>query len=120
MDNNNEVPLVHPDIVDDNIFTINILSNFTLSFDYKRFSHGSNLKMYVEDFPGLYYNAADEGYKCKICEMLPTLNTAGGHSRGKFTSEAVKTVTDYQKFYFKGHPESEKHLLKLANMKVLQ
>ena len=115
MDNNNEVPLVHPDIVDDNIFTISILSNFTLSFDYKRFSHGSNLEMYVEDFPGLYYNAADEGYKCRICEMLPTLSTTGGHSRGKFAS-----LTDHPKCYLNGYAESEKHLLQLSNMKVLQ
>ena len=44
--NNNEVPMVHSDNVDDNIFAINIPSNFTSSsFDYKRFSHSSNLKM---------------------------------------------------------------------------
>ena len=48
--------------VGDNIFTINIPSNFTLpSFDYRTFSHGSNLNKYVQDFPWLYYNAADEG-----------------------------------------------------------
>ena len=102
MGNNNEVPLVHSDNVYDYIFTINIPSNFTSSsFDYKRFSHGSNLKMYVKDFPGLYYNAADEGYKCRICEMIPTLSTTGGHSRGKFTSEAVKSLTDHPKCYLK-------------------
>ena len=100
MGNNNEVSLVHSDNVDDNIFTINIPSNFTLSsFDYKRFSHGSNLKMYVEGFPGLYYNAADEGNKCRICEMLPTLSTTGDHSSGKFASEAVKSLTDHLKCY---------------------
>ena len=119
MGNNNEVPMVHSDNVDENIFTINIPSNFTSSsFDYKRFSHGSNLKMYVEDFPGLYYNAADEGYKCRICEMLPTLSTTGGHSRGKFASEAVKSLTEHPKFYLKRHAQSEKHLLQLNNMKV--
>ena len=36
MGNNNKVPLVHSDNVDDNISTINISSNFTISpFDYK-------------------------------------------------------------------------------------
>ena len=121
MGNNNEVSLVHSDNVDDNIFTINILSNLTLSsFDYKSFSHGSNLKMYIEDFPGLYYNAADGGYKCRISEMLPTLSTTGGHSRGKFASKAVKILTDHPKYYLKGHAESEKHLLQLNSMKVLQ
>ena len=111
MGNNNEVPLIHSDNVDDNIFTINP-SNFTLSsFDYKRFNPDTNLKMYVEDFPGLYYNAADEGYKCRICEIFPPLSTTGGHSRGKFASEAVKSLTDHPKYYLKGHVESEKHLL---------
>ena len=120
MGNNNEVPLVHSDNVDDYIFTINP-SNVTLSsFDYRRFSHDSNLKMYVEDFPGLYYNATDKGYKCRICEILPTLSTTAGHSRGKFALEAAKSLTDHPKCYLKGHAVSEKHLLQLNNMKVLQ
>ena len=107
MGNNNKVPLVHSDNVDDNIFTINP-SNFTLSsFNYKRFNHASNLKMYVEDFPGPYYNATDEGYKCRICEMLPTLSTTGDHSRGKFASEAAKSLIGHPKYYLKGHSESE-------------
>ena len=121
MGNNNEVPLVHSDNVDDNIFTINTPSNFTISsFDYTRFSHGSDLKMYVEDFPGLYHIAAGEGYKCRICEMFPTLSTTGGHSRGKFASKAVKSLTDHPKCYLKEHAESEKHILQVNNLKVLQ
>ena len=120
MGNNNEVPLVHSDNVDDNIFIINP-SNFTLSsFDYKRFNHDSNLKMDVKDFPGLYYNAIDEGYNCRIYEMLPTPSRTGGHSRGKFASEAAKSLTGHPKCYLKGHAESEKYLLQLNNMKVLQ
>ena len=78
MGNNNDIPMVYSDNVDDNTYTIKIPSNFTSSSssssssssDYKRFSHGSNLKMYVEDFPGLYYDATDEGYKCRICEIF--------------------------------------------------
>ena len=75
--------------------------------------------MYAKDFPGLYYNAADECYKCRICEMFPPLSTTGEHSRGKFASEAVKNLTDHPKCYLKGHAESKKHLLQLNNMKVL-
>ena len=101
--------MVYSDNADDNIFTINIPSNFTSSsFDYKRFSHGSNLKMYVEGFPGPYYNAADEGYRCRICVMFPPLSTTGGHSRGKFASETVKSLTDHPKCCLKRHAESVK------------
>ena len=110
MGKNNEVPMIYSDNVDENIFTINIPSIFTSSsFDYKRFSHGSNLKMYVEDFLGLYYNAADEGYKCRICDMFPSLSTTGGHSRHRFASEVVKKLTDHPKCYLKRHAESEKY-----------
>ena len=64
--------------------------------------------MYVKDFPGLYYNANNEGCKCKICEMFPPLSIAGGHSRGNLSSEAVKSLTDHPKSYLKGHTESAK------------
>ena len=78
---------------DDIIFTISIPSNFTSpSFDCRRFIHGSNLKMYVKDFPGVHYNAADEGYKCTICEIFLPLGITKGHSSDKFASEAVKTI----------------------------
>ena len=60
--NSNEAPMVDSNNVSDNIFTINIPSNFTSSsFDYRTFSHGFNLKKYVRDFPWLYCNAADKG-----------------------------------------------------------
>ena len=74
----------------------------------------------MKDFPGLYYNATDEGYKCRICETLPTSSTTGGHSRSKFASEAAKSPTGHPKCYLKGHAEPEKCLLQLNNMKVLQ
>ena len=60
--NSNEAPMVDSDNVGDNRFTINIPSNFTSpSFDYRTFSHGSSLKKSVQDFPWLYYDAADQG-----------------------------------------------------------
>ena len=61
--NGNEASVVDSDNVGDNIFTINIPSNFTSpSFDYRTFSQGNILKKYVSnyDFPWLYYNFADE------------------------------------------------------------
>ena len=62
--NGNEAPIVDSDNVGENIFTINIPSNFTSpSFDYRTFIQGSILKKYVSnyDFPWIYYNAADDG-----------------------------------------------------------
>ena len=58
----NEVPMVDSDNVYDNIVIINIPSNFSSPpFDYRTLSHGSNLKKFVQDFPWLYYNTADQG-----------------------------------------------------------
>ena len=51
MGNSNECSMVDSDNIGDNIFTINIPLNFTYpSFDYWKFSHGSNLKKNVEFF----------------------------------------------------------------------
>ena len=53
---NNEAPMADSDNVGDNRFIINILSSFTSpSFDYRTFSHDSNLCI-----PWLYNNAEDE------------------------------------------------------------
>ena len=79
MDNNNEAPMIDSDNDDDDddndeIFTNNISSNSASpSVNYRIFSQGGNLKKYI-DFPWLYYNAADEGYHCKICEIFPQLS----------------------------------------------
>ena len=70
------------------IFTNDIRSNLA-SADYRTFSHSGSLKKISEDFLWLYYNAPDEGCKCRICEIFPPLSTDGGHSRDKFDSEAV-------------------------------
>ena len=65
--------------------------------------------MYVKDFPGLYCNAPDDGYNCRICEMFSSLSTTGDHSRSKFASEAVKSLSDHPKCYLKGRTMSQKH-----------
>ena len=58
---NNEATMADSDNVGDNRFIINILSSFTSpSFDYRTFSHDSNLKKYVQDILWLYHNAEDE------------------------------------------------------------
>ena len=53
------------------------------------------LEKYVRDYPWLYFNAIDAGYKRKICEMLPPLLSTGGKARLKFANEAVKSLTDH-------------------------
>ena len=72
--NSNEAPMVDSDNVGDNRFTINIPSNFTSpSFDYRTFSHDSNLKKYIGDFPWLYYNAEDEALQVEDLLDVPTM-----------------------------------------------
>ena len=50
---------------------------------------------YVCDYPWLYFNVIDAGYKCKISEIFPPLSSTGGNARLKFANEAVKTLTDH-------------------------
>ena len=73
------------------------------------------LEKYVKIFPWLYYHAVEKGYKCKTCEMFPSMVPAGGHSRDKFSKEAVKNLTDNPIMrYLRGHHESEKHKKAIA------
>ena len=46
----------------------------------------------VCDYPWLYFNVIDAGYKCKICEMFPPLSSTGGNARLKFANEAAKST----------------------------
>ena len=50
------------------------------------------LEKYVCDYPWLYFNVIDAGYKCKICEMFPPLSSTGGNARLKFANEAAKSI----------------------------
>ena len=53
------------------------------------------LEKYVRDYPWLYFNVIDAGYKCKICKMFPSLSSTGGNARLKFDNAAVKGLTDH-------------------------
>ena len=76
------------------------------NLDYRMF----RLKQYVRDYPGLYFNVIDAGYKCKICQMFPPLSSTGGKARLKFASEAVKSLTDHPQHFSDGHQNSFKHI----------
>ena len=53
------------------------------------------LQKFVRDYPWLYFNVIDAGYKCKIFEMFPSLSSTGGNARLKFANEAIKSLTDH-------------------------
>ena len=58
--------------------------------------------MYVKIFPWLYYHSVEKGYKCKTCELLPSVGS-GGQSEHKFGNVAVKSLTDHPKCLLRGH-----------------
>ena len=47
------------------------------NLDYRMFK----LEKYIRDYPWLYFNVIDVGYKCKICKMFPPLSSTGGNAR---------------------------------------
>ena len=49
----------------------------------------SKLEKYVKLFPWLYYHSVEKGYKCKTCELLPSVGS-GSQSKHKFGKVAVK------------------------------
>ena len=90
----------------DNIFTINIPTDFTSpSFNYRTFSHGSFLKnmFLILTFHGYIIMLEIRGYKCRICEMFPPRSITEGHFRAKFASEAGRILTDHPKCYLNKH-----------------
>ena len=56
--------------------------NTSTKIDYRNF----RLEPYVEEFPWLYYNVLEKGYKCKNCELFPAVGS--GNAAHKFGSEA--------------------------------
>ena len=62
------------------------------NLDYQIFK----LEKYVRDYPWLYFNVIDAGYKCKICEMFPPLSSTGRNTRLKFANEADPILDDHQ------------------------
>ena len=49
----------------------------------------SKLEKYVKLFPWLYYHSVEKVYKCKTCELLPSVGS-GSQSQHKFGKVAVK------------------------------
>ena len=68
-----------------------------LNLDYRMFK----LEKYVCDYPWLYFNVIDAGYKCKICEMFSPLSSTGSKARLKFANGAVKSLTDHPRTLFR-------------------
>ena len=68
------------------------------------------LEKYVRDYPWLYFNVIDAGYKYKICEMFPLLSSTGGNAKLKFANEAVKSLTEYPRRFSDDHQNSFKHI----------
>ena len=102
----NEAPMVDSDNVGDNIFTINIPSNFTSpSCHYRTFNHVSVLKnmFLIMTFQGYIIMLQMKGYECRICEMFPPWSTTEDHFRAKFASKTGWTLTDYPKCYLNEH-----------------
>ena len=58
----------------------------------------------------LYYDAINEGYKCKICELFPEgVVGSRGRNKKKFSEEVVKDLTDHPKRVLTRHERSKKH-----------
>ena len=76
------------------------------NLDYRMFK----LEKYVRDYPWLYFNVIDAGYKCKICKMSPPLSSTGGNARLKFVSEAAKSLKNHPRRFFDGHQNSFKYI----------
>ena len=71
--------------------------------DYRNF----RLEPCVEEFPWLYYNVLEKGYKCKNCELFPAVSS--GNAAHKFGSEAVKSLTNHPRRLLQRHAQSKKH-----------
>ena len=71
--------------------------------DYRNFK----FQMYVREYPWLYYNPVERGYKCKYCELFPAMRS--GNKKHKFGKEAVKSLTDYPHHISETHKCLSKH-----------
>ena len=65
------------------------------------------LEMYSKEFPWLYYNAVEKGFKCKYCELFPAVGI--GNYIHKLGKEAAKSLGDHPHRFLKRHQESDKH-----------
>ena len=73
------------------------------NIDYRYF----RLEMCSKEFPWLYYNAAEKGYKCKYCELFPAVGI--GNYVHKLGKEAAKSLGDHPHRFLQRHKEPEKH-----------
>ena len=48
-----------------------------------------NLEKYARDYPWLYFNVIDAGYKCTVLKMFPSLSSTGGNAKLKFANETI-------------------------------
>ena len=71
------------------------------NLDYRMFK----LEKYIRDYPWLYFNVIDVGYKCKICKMFPPLSSTGGNARC-----CKKSVMNHPQRFLDGHQNSFKHI----------
>ena len=70
----------------------------------------TSLMQLQRDFPWLYYNALEDGYKYKICELFPeSVVGVRGKNKFKFGSMAVKSLSDHPNRILSTHASSEKH-----------
>ena len=71
--------------------------------DMRNFDRGKYERVYT----WLYYNQAEEGYKCKVCETLPVL---GNHKHAeKWGIEAQRSLSDHPIRILNIHETSAKH-----------
>ena len=71
--------------------------------DYRNF----RMEQYVEEFPWLYYNPVEKGFKCKYCELFPAAGK--GNYFHKLGKEAAKSLGDHPHRFLERHEDSDKH-----------
>ena len=84
------------------IYNIDYL-NTKRKIDYR----SSRVEQYVKELNWLYFNHLDQGFKCKIYELFP--HSGVGHSKKKFSHEALKSLGDHPRWTLSIHEESTKH-----------
>ena len=73
--------------------------------DYRSF----NTEIYTRKFTWLYYNYAEQEFKCKIYELFPS--TGQGFAQAKFSQMALKMLGDHPRQTLTTHDESNNNTL---------
>ena len=66
------------------------------------------MEMYCREFSWLYYNDADKGFKCKVCELFPAVGPS--HAKVKFGQVALESLGDHPRRTLEIHDKSKKHM----------